>query len=77
MNSQITEKLQAIVVRQKPEARFVIMSNMLGLDVKDFDALAQQWIRHGGPGFIVDGIPFRKVIDGQFYIQRVTVKRLG
>lgn len=76
MNSNQAEKLRSIVDRQKPESRFVIMSNMLGMDVIEFDALAKQWIEQGGPGFVADGIPFRKVIGGQFYIQRLTLKRL-
>ena len=76
MNSIQTEKLRAIVERQKPEARFVVMSNMLGMDIIEFDAVAKQWIEHGGPGFVADGIPFRKVIGGQFYIQRLTLKRI-
>ena len=74
---KLQEKLQAIVERQKPEARFVIMSTMLGLDLLAFDALAKQWIANGGPGFVADGIPFRKVLNGQFYIQRLTVRRVA
>ena len=50
---------------------------MLGLDVIAFDRLAQRWVAEGGPGFVLDGIPFRKVIDGQFYIQRLTVLRVA
>lgn len=69
--------LQSIVEKQKPGARFVISAPMLGLDPVAFDRLAQSWIATGGPGFVLDGIPFRKVMDGQFFIQRVTVKRLA
>lgn len=76
-SSEILEKLQSIVERQKPDARFVIMAPMLGLDTQSFDRLATTWLAQGGPGFVVDGIPFRKVIDGQFYIQRLTVRRLA
>jgi len=67
--------LQSIVDKQKVGARFVISAPMLGLDPVAFDRLAQSWIATGGPGFVLDGIPFRKVVDGQFFIQRVTVKR--
>jgi hypothetical protein len=71
------QALQAIVDKQKVGARFVISAPMLGLDPVAFDRLAQSWIATGGPGFVLDGIPFRKVVDGQFFIQRVTVKRLA
>ena len=68
--------LPAIVEKQKPGARFVISAPMLGLDLVAFDRLAQTWITDGGPGFVLDGIPFRKVVNGQFFIQRITVKRV-
>ena len=71
------QALQTIVDKQKVGARFVISAPMLGLDPVAFDRLAQSWIATGGPGFVLDGIPFRKVVDGQFFIQRVTVKRLA
>ena len=71
------QALLSIVDKQKVGARFVISAPMLGLDPVAFDRLAQSWIATGGPGFELDGIPFRKVIDGQFFIQRVTVKRLA
>lgn len=72
-----SDQLNAFVAKQKIGARFVITAPMLGLDVIAFDRLAQRWITEGGPGFVLDGIPFRKVIDGQFYIQRVTVVRVS
>jgi hypothetical protein len=71
------QALQSIVDKQKVGARFVISAPMLGLDPVAFDRLAQSWIATGGLGFVLDGIPFRKVVDGQFFIQRVTVKRLA
>lgn len=71
-----SDQLNAFVAKQKIGARFVITAPMLGLDVIAFDRLAQSWIEQGGPGFMLDGIPFRKVIDGQFYIQRLTVIRV-
>lgn len=67
--------LKSIIEKQQPGARFVISAPMLGLDPVAFDRLAQTWVTNGGPGFELDGIPFRKVINGQFFIQRVTVKR--
>lgn len=71
-----SDQLNAFVAKQKIGARFVITAPMLGLDVVAFDRLAQRWVAEGGPGFVLDGIPFRKVIDGQFYIQRLTVLRV-
>jgi len=67
--------LHSIVEKQKAGARFVVSAPMLGVDLITFDQLATTWAEHGGPGFVVDGIPFRKVINGQFLIQRVTLKR--
>ena len=75
--SQVSAQLSAFVAKQKIGARFVITAPLLGLDVIAFDRLAQSWVAHGGPGFVLDGIPFRKVIAGQFYIQRVTVLRVS
>ena len=51
------------VNKQKPGARFVITAQMLMED--------------GGPGFDVAGIPHRVVVNGQFYIARLTVQRHG
>ena len=39
--------------------------------------LALEWMEDGGPGFDVAGIPHRVVVDGQFYIGRITVQRHG
>ncbi|MBY0574525.1 MAG: hypothetical protein K2P84_12670 [Undibacterium sp.] len=69
--------LNHLVEKQKIGARFVLSAPMLGIDAIAFDQLAQTWISDGGPGFVLDGIPFRKVIDGQFFIQRVTVVRVA
>lgn len=66
-------KLEDIVARQKHGARFVLSAQMLGMDVDTFDTVAQTWIEHGGPGFEATGVPFRKVIDGEFLIARLTV----
>jgi len=66
-------KLEEIVKRQKLGAKFVLSFQMLGMDVETFDTAAQTWIEHGGPGFEAAGVPFRKVIDGEFLIARLTV----
>lgn len=76
-STQLQTQLNAIVAKQKIGARFVISAPMLGLDVIAFDRLAQSWLGNGGSGFVPDGVPFRKVIDGQFYIQRLTVLRVS
>jgi hypothetical protein len=71
------QDLQSIIEKQKIGARFVISAPMLGLEMAAFDRLAQTWIAQGGPGFVLDGIPFRKVFNDQFYIQRVTALRVA
>ena len=50
---------------------------MLRMTPQQFDSLALEWMEDGGPGFDVAGIPHRVVIDGQFYIGRITVQRHG
>ncbi|MFZ6674051.1 hypothetical protein [Undibacterium sp. Xuan67W] len=67
------EALEAIVARQKPGAKFVVSAEMLGMNVVDFDLQAKRWAEENGPGFTTTGVPFRKVIDGQFLIQRLTL----
>jgi hypothetical protein len=66
-------RLDDIVARQKEGAKFVITSAMMRLTTEEFDLLAQTWIEHGGPGFQIAGVPFRKCIDGEFFIDRVLV----
>ncbi len=67
--------LDDFVNKQKPGARFVITAPMLRMTPQQFDSVAQEWMEDGGPGFDIAGIPHRVVIDGQFYIARVTVQR--
>ncbi|HAT31165.1 MAG TPA: hypothetical protein DCW29_10035 [Janthinobacterium sp.] len=61
------------VSKQKEGARFVITAQMLRLPVQQFDSLALAWIEDGGPGFQVSGVPHRVVVDGTFFISRLTV----
>jgi hypothetical protein len=61
------------VKKQKDGAKFVITAQMLRLNAEEFDALAQIWLDDGGPGFNVVGVPHRTVVDGEFFISRVTV----
>jgi hypothetical protein len=67
--------IEDFVRKQRPGAQFVISAQMLKLKPRDFDALAQVWLDDGGPGFNVVGTPHRTVIDGEFFISRVTVIR--
>ncbi len=67
--------LEDIVRKQKTGAQFVITSQMLKLKPQEFDALAQVWLDDGGPGFNVMGTPHRSVVDGEFFISRITVIR--
>lgn len=69
--------LDDFVLRQKDGARFVVTAQMLRLPPAEFDRLARGWIATGGPGFTVCGVPHRVVVNGQFYIGRVTVLRAG
>ncbi len=69
--------LDDFVARQKEGARFVISAQMLRMASQEFDALAQIWVEEGGPGFDVIGMPHRVVVDGDFFISRVTVVKIG
>ena len=68
--------LENIVARQAAGSRFVISAAQLGLSVIAFDALVQEWLEHGAPGFEMAAVPHRKCIDGAFFVDRVTVRRL-
>lgn len=61
------------VNKQKDGAKFVITAPMLRATPQQFDALARVWLADGGPGFQVVGVPHRTVVDGEFFITRVTV----
>lgn len=69
--------LDEFIDKQKDGARFVITAQMLRLPVPQFDSLALGWIANGGPGFAVSGMPHRVVLDGRFFISRVTVVKDG
>lgn len=68
-------RLEDFVRKQKAGATFVISAQMLRMDPREFDSLAQVWLDDGGPGFNVAGVPFRSVVDGDFLISRITVIR--
>ena len=63
------------VRKQKAGAQFVITAQMARLEPQEFDTLAQQWLDDGGPGFNVIGVPYRRVVEDEFLITRVTVIR--
>jgi hypothetical protein len=65
--------IDEFVKRQKDGATFVITAPMLRVKPAEFHALAQAWYDDGGPGFNVIGTPHRSVVDGEFFITRVTV----
>lgn len=70
-------RIDDFINKQKPGARFVITAQMLRMTPQQFDQQAREWMEDGGPGFDVAGIPHRVVVDGQFYIGRLTVQRHG
>lgn len=67
--------IRNLVNRQEIGARFVISAQMLRLKPKEFDPIAQGWLEDGAPGFNVVGVPHRSVVEGKFFISRVTVIR--
>ena len=69
--------LEEIVNRQREGANFVISAAMLGLTTQAFDVLVQPWLKAGGPGFAMTKVPHRKCIDGEFFVDRITVRRTG
>ena len=69
-------KIDEVVARQKDGARFVLTAPMLALTAQQFDILANDWIADGGNGFAVAGVPHRTCIDGEFFINRITVVKL-
>ncbi len=70
-------KLDEVVARQKVGARFVLTAPMLGLSAQQFNIVANEWIDEGGNGFVVAGVPHRTCIDGEFFINRITVMKVA
>lgn len=68
--------VQEIVGKQKEGAQFVLSAQMLRMKPEEFDVLARQWIEEGGAdGFELVGVPHRRVVDGEFVIDRITAVR--
>jgi hypothetical protein len=65
--------IEDVVNRQKEGAQFVLSGAMMGLAPDEFDIVAKLWVKGGGNGFRVIGTPHRRCIDGEFFIDRVTV----
>lgn len=68
-------KIDDIVKKQKEGAKFVISGAMLGLEPEEFDTVAKLWTEDCNHGFVVSGVPHRKCIDGEFFIDRITVTK--
>ncbi len=64
-----------IVSKQKEGAQFVVSAQMLRLEPEEFDTLVQVWLEDGPPGFELAGVPHRCCRDGEFYIDRITVRK--
>lgn len=73
LTAQQAEALAAFMRKQKPGAQCVISAPQLGMDLRQFDQLAKDWIANGHALFSPVGVPFRKVVNGEFLIQRITV----
>lgn len=73
LTAQQASALNAFLQKQKSGAQCVLSAPLLGMEIRQFDALAKHWIQYGATQFILVGVPFRKVIDGEFLIQRLTV----
>ncbi|MGS0742002.1 hypothetical protein ACVBEF_09230 [Glaciimonas sp. GG7] len=69
-------RIDDIVKRQKDGAKFIISGAMLGLEPEEFDTVAKLWIQECNHGFVVSGVPHRKCIDGEFFIDRITVTKV-
>ena len=67
-------RIEDVVNRQKEGAQVVLSGAMMGLPPDEFDIVAKLWLKSGGGnGFRTVGVPHRRCIDGEFYIDRVTV----
>lgn len=68
--------IEDIVNKQKDGAQFVISAQMLRLEPEEFETLLHMWLKDEHRGFELSGVPHRKCIDGEFFIDRVTVTRV-
>ncbi len=68
--------IEDIVNKQKDGAKFVISALMLRLDPEEFDTLVQMWMEDEDRGFELAAVPHRACVDGEFFIDRITVTRV-
>jgi hypothetical protein len=65
--------VEDIVSKQKEGARFVISAQMLRLGPEEFETLLNLWLEDENRGFELAGVPHRTLVEGEFFIDRVTV----
>ena len=70
-------RLEDIVAKYQDGARFVISAQMLRLGAEEFDTLVQLWMQDEKRGFELAEVPHRKCIDGEFFIDRITVIKVS
>ena len=70
-------RLEDIVGKYQDGARFVISAQMLRLGAEEFDTLVQLWMQDEKRGFELAEVPHRKCIDGEFFIDRITVIKVS
>jgi hypothetical protein len=54
----------------------VISAQALRLDPEEFETLVKMWMEDENRGFELAAVPHRACIDGEFYIDRITVTRV-
>lgn len=68
--------IEDIVNKQKDGAQFVISAQMMRLDPEEFDTLVKMWMEDEERGFELAAVPHRACVDGEFFIDRITVTRV-
>lgn len=68
--------VEDIVKKQKDGARFVISAQALRLGPEEFETLVKMWMEDENRGFELAAVPHRACVDGEFYIDRITVTRV-
>jgi len=68
--------IEDIVSKQKDGAQFVISAQMLRLDPEEFETLVKMWMEDENRGFELAAVPHRACVDGEFFIDRITVTRV-
>ncbi len=68
--------IEDIVKKQKDGAQFVISAQMLRLDPEEFETLVKMWMEDENRGFELAKVPHRACVDGEFFIDRITVTRV-